>query len=323
MMKQAVLAVAAVLALSDVAAQAVIVTGSQGRNTSAPTGALLNSGWQLQGSFSAYGAGNINGEFLGTPVSSRYFLTAAHFEGGGNNTTITTPDGVVHNLTGNSTQIAGTDFVLREVTAATPFTSVATLFNPAVDAPLTASDTLVTYGRGNARGAAVTGKGWEWATRDGVKSWGTNTFDGLSTVTASDVANGSPFAVGTQFLRADFDLNSDGNEGTLTDGDSGGGVFVQRGGVWKLVGINYGVNLFRASPSASAAAVAAYEANGLYEQLTVNPATFSLVAGSRTQTWDASYVGGSFAAITAATPEPSLLGLAAVGAVGLLRRTRR
>src|SRR5438552_3725516 len=53
-------------------AQAVIVYGSQGRNTSAPSGNLADSGWQYEGNW---------GGFLGTTIGSRYFITAAHVGG--------------------------------------------------------------------------------------------------------------------------------------------------------------------------------------------------------------------------------------------------
>jgi len=47
----------------------VILYRSAQRNTSAPTGAFANSGWQWQGQF---------GAFLGTPIASQYFITAQH-----------------------------------------------------------------------------------------------------------------------------------------------------------------------------------------------------------------------------------------------------
>src|SRR4051794_1394250 len=65
-------------------------TGDPAVNTTAPTGTLLNSGWQLQG--------NWLGAFTGTPIGTHYFITAQHVRGGGdigqalilNNTAYTT-----------------------------------------------------------------------------------------------------------------------------------------------------------------------------------------------------------------------------------------
>src|SRR2546425_3474792 len=47
-------------------------TSDPAHNTTAPTGALTNSGWQYQGTW---------GAFLGTPIAPKYFLTAAHIGG--------------------------------------------------------------------------------------------------------------------------------------------------------------------------------------------------------------------------------------------------
>src|SRR3954447_4882069 len=59
---------------------AVILYRSATRNTSPPTGSLLNSGWQFEGQW---------GNFLGTPIaptgatSTKFFITAAHVGGAG------------------------------------------------------------------------------------------------------------------------------------------------------------------------------------------------------------------------------------------------
>ena len=42
-------------------------------------------------------------------------------------------------------------------------------------------------------------------------------------------------------LQATFDANGLADEAHLSVGDSSGGVFIQDGGIWKLAGINYGV----------------------------------------------------------------------------------
>src|SRR5215510_11080079 len=47
-------------------------TGDPGHNTNAPTGALTNSGWQYQGTWST---------FTGTVISSNAFITAKHVGG--------------------------------------------------------------------------------------------------------------------------------------------------------------------------------------------------------------------------------------------------
>src|SRR4051812_9505377 len=67
----AALAVAAVAAAAN-DSRAVILYEKQERNTSPPTGALANAGWQYEGGW---------GLFLGTPIAPHYFITAEHVGG--------------------------------------------------------------------------------------------------------------------------------------------------------------------------------------------------------------------------------------------------
>src|SRR5262245_1407510 len=57
-------------------AEAVLLYKSAQRNTTAPYGSwggyLVNSGWQWEGNW---------GNFLGTPISSKHFITAGHVGG--------------------------------------------------------------------------------------------------------------------------------------------------------------------------------------------------------------------------------------------------
>src|SRR5439155_11197840 len=68
------LACVALLLGLPAASKAVIVfgTGDPAHNTTAPTGALIDSGWQYQGAWGVY---------LGTPISSNFFITGAHVGG--------------------------------------------------------------------------------------------------------------------------------------------------------------------------------------------------------------------------------------------------
>src|SRR2546423_6641044 len=47
-------------------------TGDPAHNTTAPVGAITNSGWQYEGLWGAY---------LGTPIAPKYFITATHIGG--------------------------------------------------------------------------------------------------------------------------------------------------------------------------------------------------------------------------------------------------
>ncbi|MBE2205252.1 MAG: hypothetical protein IAE94_13040 [Chthoniobacterales bacterium] len=188
-------------------------TGDPAHNTTAPTGPLEGSGWHLQGQW---------GAFCGTPIAPSHFLTAKHFAPQGNH------------------------FVLGE----TSYTVVDTMDDPESDlrickiretfpafAPLyTKSDEtgklLVLFGRGSKRGREVvrgTLRGWEWGSGDAVLRWGTNV--------ATDLFDGGT-AYGANLIGADFDSDAGPDEATLSPGDSGGGVFLRDGDVWKLAGVN-------------------------------------------------------------------------------------
>lgn len=75
-------------------------------------------------------------------------------------------------------------------------------------------------------------RGWNWDGSDGVQRWGEN-------IVANIVAlSPSP----NDFVNANFDQNGLPNECHFSTGDSGGAVFINDAGVWKLAGINYGVD---------------------------------------------------------------------------------
>ena len=98
---------------------------------------------------------------------------------------------------------------------------------------------VVVFGRGTQRGAEVivsniltsSLKGWQWGPSDGVERWGTNLVNSIQT----DPTLGD-------FLECKFDANGGAEEAHLSVGDSGGGVFIKDGAVWKLAGLNYAVD---------------------------------------------------------------------------------
>lgn len=67
-------------------------------------------------------------------------------------------------------------------------------------------------------------KGWKAGAGDGLMRWGENRV-----------------AVAGKYLAAAFDANGGDNEASLSSGDSSGAVFIAEGGLWKLAGINYGI----------------------------------------------------------------------------------
>ena len=213
------------LVLALASADAVILFGTDDpwANTTAPTGALAGSGWQYEGRW---------GVNSGTPIAPNYFITADHVGGG-----------------------VGQTFYFKEV----PYTTTAQFKDPASDlrilqvaqtfaefAPLydksdEVARALVVIGRGTQRGNPFTyrssTRGWSWGFPDSVQRWGQN-------VVAQIVSGGA----NNDFLYATFDqqggaaTSASANEAHLSSGDSGGAVFLNDGGTWKLAGINYAVD---------------------------------------------------------------------------------
>jgi hypothetical protein len=98
-------------------------------------------------------------------------------------------------------------------------------------------------------------KGWQWATQDKVESWGDNTVAGIKNF-------GSGYG---DLLRFTFDRAGTANEGSLSTGDSGGGVFIKDGTTWKLAGINYLVDgPFSKSSGGATFMASIFDKGGLY-----------------------------------------------------------
>jgi hypothetical protein len=216
------LAILVVVVLAARQGEAVLFesTGDPSYNTNAPSGALTNSGWQYEGHWYFW---------LGTPIAPTFFLTAKHVGGG-----------------------VGGPFILNGFT----YTTVAVFDDPSTDlriwqvaqtfpyyAPLyTGSNeignTCMVIGRGTDRGPAVivggVTNGWQWGNTNNIERWGENTIAGVYTDT-----NDYPAA---QLLYAAFQRNGMTNECDLSYNDSGGGMFLQDGGTWKLAGIHYTVD---------------------------------------------------------------------------------
>ncbi len=212
-------------------------------NTVEPAGALTGSGWQYQGVW--------NG-FPGTPVSPRHFITARHIGGAIGNRFLFR--GVEHVTTGVTNN--GTDLNVWQVSP--EFSSHALLYEG--ESP--AGQAVVIFGRGTRRGDAIVVngqlKGWGWGAADGVLRWGEN-------VVAGRMGN---------LLRFTFDRAAGSNEVHLSSGDSGGGVFVNDRGVWKLAAINYAVEgPWKYATNGVPFQAALLDKGGLYRGSTIQPDT--------------------------------------------------
>lgn len=311
MLKRSLLVGLAVLGLSDVAAQAVILLGGDGRNELADNQGANGISPELQGKF---------GDYLGTPISANYFITARHiYNGLIPSITTTNAAGIttVHPLdAAHAVAIGDSDLVLVPVTV--PFATYATIYNPSNDGSLLNNDALTVFGRGTDAGVPYTRPGGSspagrlWGTADHAKSWGTN-------AVAGEATDGN----GYQFLVATYDNNGIATESALTDGDSGGGVFIFKNGQWRLAGVNSSVALFRETAAGNDLNAAIYDGRGLYaEDENGNYVLQPTTGPAAPQPWFASYVPQQLAFINNTVPEPATLGMVAVGAILIGRRRR-
>jgi hypothetical protein len=135
------------------------------------------------------------------------------------------------------------------------------------------------------------------------------------------------------------------NESTLSTGDSGGGLFINDNGKWKLAGINYLVDgpFSLTGGSGTGFNASIYDKGGLYvggdgawkynnDTSADLPGNWYATRVSSRQSWIKSIIGSASSATpsslaTAAgvtsVPEPASLGLLGIAATALLRRRRR
>jgi hypothetical protein len=318
---RALFVAASILSLAAFAtpAEAVILYRSAIRNKSAPTGTNLNSGWQWEGNWA--------GAFVGTPIAPHYFISAAHLGGGVGG--LITYKGINYKTTAAYDDPV-TDLKIYKISGT--FSSYAPIYTLTNEVGKRA----MVFGRGTGRGAAVTKngvtKGWLWAAQDKVMSWGENNV-------SSTLDGGSGYG---QLMKFTFSRGGLYNEGALSTGDSGGGVFLNDNGKWKLAGINYLVEgPFSLTSGGSQFNASLFDKGGLYingntpitDTATDVPGAWYATRISSRASWIKSIIGtvpssamaiASPADLSVTTvPEPASVGIFAVGATFLLRRKRR
>lgn len=253
--------IAAILALAWLAAaapaRAVIVTGTQGTNATAPTDPALALRWGQVGLFRpSWGPDG----FLGTPISSNMFITAKHILGSVGDTF--TLDGTPYTTVARFND-PSSDLAIWKVSGAFPANKIVPLYGRD---EFSLNQPMYIFGVGAERGeevlAAAAGggtelKGWRWGPyypANPIQSWGTNTLAGF--------ADGG--TAGLQ-LAYSFSIGAGADEGILAYGDSGGPVFMQQDGIWKLAGVNYAVeSSYRLTASGSTFNAAIFDKGGLY-----------------------------------------------------------
>lgn len=213
----------------------------------APTGVYADSGWQYQIRFAS---------FHGTMVSPKHFITAVHL--GAGQTEISQPmhfNGVEDKTytirPGSRTVIGTTDLAIFEIWES--FDTFAPLYSRSDEA----GRELVVMGRGFGRGSELSDRGWTWGPAATRRSrWGRNTVGGALN------------AGGNDLLFFDFSDVLGQDEVAGTGGDSGGGVFIRDGQVWKLAGVNFSVDSLYSQAAVPANSNAfrgsLYEAGGIF-----------------------------------------------------------
>jgi hypothetical protein len=293
-------------------------TADPEHNTTPPAGALSGSGWELQGLW---------GPFLGTPIAPHYFITAQHVGGS---------PGDLFFLNGASYMALqffddpSSDLRIWQVDGT--FSAYAPLYDGASEV----GQTFIVHGRGTQRGDSVTVagagpaslRGWRWGTADGRLRWGQNQVAGIQDGNLAPLGSGSTPKIGA-LLKAFFKSSGGPDEAHLSSGDSGGGMFILDGGVWKLAGINYSVDgpysLTNAGPGFDAAL---FDTGGLYtegksgwvlkpESGQAQPSSFYATRISAHRTWINSVLGQPYFGIpvlqSAASPAGPYTDEAAAG----------
>jgi hypothetical protein len=299
-------------------ARAVIVLG--GRDS---TGTLDNSGRDINAApsdLSNY-VGSF-GVYLGTPIAPRYFITANHIGDGGGGGSFVYYNGTLSQTIYSAT-LAGVqnDLAIWKISNSDPAFS---LYAPLYTGTSEQGQSLVALGRGTQRGGVVNSPatnqpgGWQWGPGDTVVSWGTGTFNPVTTVP-------TPGFGGDQ-LNWSFKFDATKPDtGILSAGDSGGPVFFfdSAHSQYQLAGINGLVDQVSAAPDPNGTALlsdALYDARGFYDgstQITGAQMVPLTSYASRVST------AIPFIFSTAGVPEPSTSAVMLVLACGGVMARRR
>lgn len=212
------------IALIGLPCHAVVLlhTDDPSVNTTEPTDKFQDSGWKFQGDW---------GRFLGTAIAKNLFITAAHVGGAPGDFFLYQGEPYE-----SIAQFTHPTADLQIVKVADEFPSYARLYTDLKETGANA----VYFGRGARRGAPVTNalddtpRGWRWGASEAWRRWGVNRIEEALETTTD---RGPQWA-----LRAEFNLDGVPFECHLSDGDSGGGLFIQSRGAWRLAGVNVGVS---------------------------------------------------------------------------------
>lgn len=221
-------------------ANAIIQYGSQRRAITAPTGAYADSGWQH--------TGLILNSSIAWPISPNWALQAQHTTGGNQLGNLITLNGVEHTIV-ESVQYPGSDLALVRVD--NPFATWAPMYDGSDEQ---GRETMV-IGRGfNVKdqpiislGGHDVGHTLKNADEDGdhVLAWGRNAVAETKIINVGGVIGDTLYMTYDKPKLDDGSPNPNsvgGEEATAGFGDSGGGIFIQQGGQWRLAGVIWAID---------------------------------------------------------------------------------
>ena len=267
----------------------------------------------------------------GTVIGPHTFLSAQHINpAAGDSVSLTTVTGAGSTTdtqtytTTAVTNIPNTDLAVWQISDTFPSASIVPLYDQPAGSETGQPIAMLGYGAHVQDYPIITNgtqNGWHWGGGVGPSGQANYATNIVGAVTNDGVAS-SPTLV-YAFTTAG------GSQGIVATGDSGGGVFINVGGVQELAGINYAVTDFYSYDSSTktynVTNAAIYDGTGLYVFDETN--SEYVLAGSSPQNGYASEIAPYLSQIQALiVPEPSgcvLLGLGALGAIFLARASRR
>lgn len=163
-------------------------------------------------------------------IGNGYVLTAAHTYG----PTSVILDGVAYSVDSSFPAISLAPIDVRLYKILNPPALPLVSLPDTADNDLGTACTMIGWGKG--KGAIVTGKGWQWGDDSTkTKRWGTNTTQG-STAAISYLTYS--YNAAYTLFNASANVNQAGQtEASAATSDSGGGLFQQFSGTWKLAGL--------------------------------------------------------------------------------------
>ena len=197
--------------------------------------------------------------FLGTPVA-HYFITAAHIDPAASIGNVFFHNDLLYtNIAFSDGSHAKNFGDLRLYRTDETFYSFAPLYNATSDGSELTQGAAVIIGRGTQRGSAINvtstlgteQKGQLGPLADSATRWGQNKVSGIA----------------NNLLQFTFDRTGMGdsvsNEVHLSSGDSGGGVFLNVNGQWKVAGVNFSVDSYRLTNGGPLVNAAFYDTGGI------------------------------------------------------------